>query len=95
MKKAVLLLVLFLTFSCSNDDSSSSNDSKNQNQEVYMKVFDLPFKMENGKFTYYGVGYGTTAYDRIETEVSETVYKFYQDRLQNKNDRWIGEVDHE
>ena len=89
MKKTILLLLLVLTLSCSNDDS---NDT--QNIEIYMKVMSLGTNFTTEVPTYVLV-YGTSETDKIMLEVTEKVYRFYTDRVNKNNWRWIGEVDHE
>ena len=91
MKKTLLLLMLLvLTISCSNDDS----DNTAPIPEVYMKVLSLGTSYPNNVTTYY-IDYGTSETDHVMLVVTEKVYKFYTDRVKNNNWRWIGEVDKE
>lgn len=91
MKKTVLLLLLFLSLSCSNDDSK---DTKVVEQGCYMKVISIGTSF-TGNVPVHDLQYGTSHEDLITIVVSESVYRFYITRANNGNDRWIGEVDHE
>lgn len=91
MKKTLLLLMLLvLTLSCSNDDSENTAPVT----DIYMKVLSLGAAYPDNVTTYY-INYGTSETDQVMLEVSEKVFRFYSDRVNNNNLRWIGEVDHE
>ena len=89
MKKAVLLLLLVLTLSCSNDDSDTT-----KNTELYMKVLSVGTNYASEVPTHVII-YGTSETDKVQIVVSEKVYQFYLNRSTAGNFRWIGEVDHE